>query len=213
MALRATSYGQDLHAGRRAVKDNSDRHLSEKIRLRQEVLKALPAAAVLDCFAGTGVMWRYVWRDAAGYRGIELDLAKAAHHPGLVFCGSAERLLPALPLETFGIFDLDAYGSPWAIARLLVRRRLGAGERIALVMTDGSVRRAALGLVEGALADLAGVVQNLPAAHRQWMRLARAACTTIAVGMGGRVERMGESRVPHHSHGIWHGYAIIGSAT
>ncbi|HVH77139.1 MAG TPA: hypothetical protein VM755_19655 [Stellaceae bacterium] len=45
----------------------------------------------------------------------------------------------AIDLAPFNLFDFDAWGSPWEhVAILCARRPVQPGERIGLVLTDGS---------------------------------------------------------------------------
>lgn len=131
-------------------------------------------------------------------------------HPAPVHHTESLIALRALDLSRFRIFDLDAYGGPWAeVAVIAARRRLQPGESLAIVITDGSVRRAMLGRVTRELAALAGVPASGMGAHRRWTDLARRALDAAAEQMGGRLASLRESDLPHHSLGMWHGLAVI----
>ncbi len=158
-----------------------------KVELRRLALDAVgrERANVLECFAGLGNMYRAVWADAKGAIGCDL---KWAQDDRVSYVADNRRLLRCLDLSAFNVFDLDAYGSPWEQATIIAaRRRVADGERIALVLTDGSMMRARFGRIEGAFAALAGVRSDLPGAAREWTDLTRAALHTVAARMGGRL--------------------------
>ena len=101
-------------------------------------------------------------------------------------CARNLRLLRALDLERFNVFDLDAYGAPWDAATILAARRaLAEGETVGLALTDGAMMKARLGGVAHSMAFLAGVSPTLPGAYRDWERLTRAALAEMARRMGG----------------------------
>lgn len=109
-----------------------------KVEIRRRVLAALtPAAArVFDAFAGPGLMWAEVWQHAAAYVGCDERWHRDAR---CCFVADNRRVMRCLDLTPFTIFDLDAYGSPWEQALILAaRRRLAPGERVGLVVTEGT---------------------------------------------------------------------------
>lgn len=94
---------------------------SAKIALRDQVLDAVSAekSIVLDAFAGAGMMYRYVWNRAAGYVGCDL---KWYPDQRMAYVADNRRVLRAIDLTPFTIFDLDAYGSPWEHLMILAHR-------------------------------------------------------------------------------------------
>jgi hypothetical protein len=86
------------------------------------------------------------------------------------------------------------------------------GERVAVVITDGSLRRAMLGHVATALADLAGEEPDAPAAHRRWPAITRAAMGEAARRMGGALVSMRQVQ-PDLKHPIWYGWALLAAPT
>lgn len=109
-----------------------------KVQIRQHVLEQItPARAVVfDAFAGPGLMWAEVWKHAAGYVGCD-----ERWHPDARCCFVADnrRVMRCVDLAPFTIFDLDAFGSPWDQALILAaRRHLAPGERVGLVLTEGT---------------------------------------------------------------------------
>lgn len=117
--------------------DNHPQARKAKVVLRQNVLAAIGAKAVVfDAFAGSGEMYSAVWKNAAAYTGCDL---KPQSDGRLMFCADNRRVLRAIDLAKFSVFDFDAYGSPWEQAIILAdRRRVKAGEKIGLLLTEGA---------------------------------------------------------------------------
>ena len=182
-------WGAQMLSRRRQI-DNHDAGRAAKVALRRTVLEAIgpTAAVVLDCFAGRGAMYRAVWCDAARYVGCD---TKWTQDERLAYVCDNRRLLRHIDLSPFNVFDLDAYGSPWEQVTIIAARRpLRAGERIGFVMTDGSVMRARLGRVEGALAGMAGVRPDTSGVQRDWETVTAQAVAGLAERMGAAVESL-----------------------
>lgn len=173
----------------RAVKtDNHPERAHAKVALRRQLLAAIGAdsAAVFDAFAGSGAMHRAVWRQAASYTGCDKRWFGGDR---LAFVADNCRVLRAINLAAFNLFDLDAYGSPWTQATIIAARRpLAPGERLGLVLTDGSPMKARLGAVPGDLAALAGVPVESAGMSLRWRELTGAALHELARRMGGWLE-------------------------
>ncbi len=100
-----------------------------KAQLRHNVLDEIGAghAKVFDAFAGDGAMWRAVWRQAGAYVGCDATWYRDERQ---VFVADNRRVLRAIDLAPFNVFDLDAYGSPWEQAMIIAARRpVRAGAR------------------------------------------------------------------------------------
>lgn len=167
--------------------DNHAERAHAKVALRRRVLAAIggPQARVFDAFAGSGAMYRAAWKDAAAYTGCDLRQFGGGR---LAYVADNLRVLRAVDLSAFNVFDLDAYGSPWKQATVIAARRdLAPGERIALVLTDGAPMRARLGQIEAGLAALAGVEPKLTGTSLRWRELTARALETAAARMGGTV--------------------------
>jgi hypothetical protein len=158
-------------------------------------------------------MWRAVWSAAKYYVGNDKDLAKAISHPAPCYHAPALTLLRHLDLSKFSVFDLDAYGSPWAEVQMIARRRrLRAGERVALVLTDGAPRRAMLGHTVHALAALAQVAPDAAGAHARWGELGGVGLANAAEMMGGRVARLRQAAGGLGGvggRGMWYAWALL----
>lgn len=136
--------------------DNASTAHDAKLQLRRNVLQEIEPANVLDCFCGHGAMWREAWCSAASYVGCDERPIKAGDPPRF-FCDN-RVLLRSIDLHEFNVFDFDAYGSPWVqMVILAARRRWLAGERGAVVLTDGTAMGAIRGGRETAFAELAGI--------------------------------------------------------
>ncbi len=212
---RKLKFGEDLaRTDVYGQKDTHDRRLPVKVALRREALEAVGGAekaAVLDLFGGVGVMYETVWREAARYQGGEKELDKVLKHPGDCFHGQAAAILASIDLQPWNVFDLDAYGSPWDEVTVLSKRRtLAPGERIAVILTDGSVRRALMGRTTTSLALLANVANDTRGAHMRWAELARVAMIEVARRMGGHLVLMRQApRKTGADVAMWYGMAVL----
>jgi len=127
-----------------------------KIEIRENVAKAVAGPLhVFDAFAGAGVLHRAVWRDlAASYTGCDKRYFRDGRR---VFVGDNRRVLRAIDLSAFNVFDLDAYGSPWEQAVIIAaKRKLAPGERAAIIVTDNMMQYRNAMVAHG-LRDLTGL--------------------------------------------------------
>jgi hypothetical protein len=136
--------------------DNNPQAYRAKVAIRRKVLEAVGAGvAVFDAFAGAGEMYSAVWKDAKSYTGCD---QKHQRDGRLMFCADNRRVMRAIDLATFSIFDFDSYGSPWVQAIILAdRRRVTAGEQIGLVLTEGAGFAYKSNIVPEAIAILTGL--------------------------------------------------------
>lgn len=162
---------------------NSSRGLDAKLELRRQVLALVNPAHVLECYAGPGEMWGSVWRAAASCTGIDLTWDRRDERRR--FVGDTLRIMRAIELEPFNVFDIDAFGAPWPAFEVLVRRRrFACGELIGLVVTDGSEMRTKFGFLGAAQQRVLGAkskrtipgIENSDFLHAQTFR---AACARI----------------------------------
>jgi len=137
--------------------DNAAAGRAAKVEIRARVLAAVtPARAVVfDAFAGAGVMFEAVWRQAADYVGCDDRWHDDAR---CCFVADNRRVMRAVDLSRFTVFDFDAYGSPWEQALILAARRpLAAGERLGLVITEGTWLSTKGGVMPKTLRQATGV--------------------------------------------------------
>jgi hypothetical protein len=145
--------------------DNNSRALAAKIDIRRRVMAAVgKPARVFDAFAGEGQMYSGIWKDADTYVGCDVKYVPDGR---LMFAADNKRVLRAIELSAFNIFDLDAYGSPFEQAIIIAdRRRVAAGELLGLVMTEGSGISLKANIVSGAVQELARVKPGLTGVFR-----------------------------------------------
>jgi hypothetical protein len=102
-------------------------------------------------------MYRGVWQEgAAEYAGCDERPWHRDDPPR--FVADNTRLMRAIDLGRWNVFDFDAYGSPWDQALILAaRRQWQEGERGALVLTDGSAFALGYTHIPPGLRELAGL--------------------------------------------------------
>jgi hypothetical protein len=135
--------------------DNNPQAHDAKVKLRGLVLEHIPDPRVFDAFAGAGAMYSAVWHKALAYTGCD---QKPQSDQRLMFCADNRRVLRAIDLKPFNIFDLDAYGFPWDQAIIIrARRPIAAGELLGFCFTEaGGIMYKANG-VPHAVTLLAGI--------------------------------------------------------
>jgi hypothetical protein len=139
-----------------AKTNNNARALPAKLQIREHVLAAAGGteAVVFDAFAGAGELYRGVWHKAGRYVGCDLDWYRDER---LVYVADSRRVMRAIDLEAFNVFDFDAWGSPWEhVVILCARRSVKPGERLGLVLTEGTRLKLKFGGLPDALAGLIG---------------------------------------------------------
>jgi hypothetical protein len=136
-------------------RDNTPSARSAKIEIRQNVMAAIGGDVhVFDAFAGEGHMYRAVWSRAASYTGCD---TRWFPDERLAFVCENQRVMRAIDLQPFNLFDFDSHGAPWEQVTILAkRRRLAPGERLGVIMTDGSGMKLKMGSMSHAFAILAG---------------------------------------------------------
>lgn len=104
-----------------------------KAALRRRFLP--PAAAVLDLYCGKGEMYRRAYQGkVALYRGVDYRIV---HDSRLCSLMPNEVFVKRHDMGIYNVYDLDAYGCPWKLLYLVLRKR--APGEIALFVTDGLV--------------------------------------------------------------------------
>lgn len=178
--------------------NNHPKSAAMKIALRRHLLEAIPEARVFDAFAGSGKMYREVWREAAAYTGCDLKWYRDERS---VFVAKCQRVMRAIDLADYNLFDLDAYGSPWLQVQILAaRRRLAPGERIGLALTDGSGLKLKLGQCPKALAALCNLTHDkTPGINRAHGLLIDKAIAEVCRIMNGRVVARWDHNRPGNS--------------
>jgi len=150
--------------GQPAKTDNSGIGLAAKVTIRENVMAVIDRPAVFDAFAGEGVLFRRVWHRAASYVGCDLTWFRDER---LMFVADNHRVMRAIDLSAFNVFDFDAWGSPWDHVLILAARRpLAKGERIGLVLTEGSALKLKMGALPTGLVVLSAIRPRLDGAAR-----------------------------------------------
>lgn len=187
---RGKRFGATLRGGTKT--NNHPAARAAKVEVRRHVLAAIgpEASVVFDAFAGDGAMWRLVWREAAGYVGCDLLWYRDER---TAFVSDNVRVLRSLPeaeLRRFTVFDLDAYGSPWEQAAIIAERRPARpGERLGLVLTEGSGLKLKMGGYPAALCAMAGIKPGAAGGAKAQDELIDRALAGFCRRMGVRVSR------------------------
>lgn len=138
-----------------------------KIEIRRHVLNHIGAAnaRVFDAFAGEGLLYQGVWREAAAYVGCDLDWYRDDERT--CFVADNRRVMRCFDLRPYSIFDFDGFGSCYEQLTILAARRpVAPDERIGIAMTDGSGLRLKMGWIPDALALMSGLRRHMPGVAR-----------------------------------------------
>lgn len=172
--------------------NNHRRSRGAKARLRRAVMAAVGQTHVFDAFAGSGRMHRDVWRDAASYAGCDLRWYRDER---LAFVADNRRVLRAVDLAAFNVFDLDAYGSPWEqVLIVAARRKVAPGERVGFCITDGSGLKLKMGQLPNALREIAQMRGDPSGLARLHGEIIERAITGLAQRMRCAVEARWEAQ-------------------
>ena len=169
--------------------DTSGTAKASKVLIRRNVMGAMDGPAhVFDAFAGTGEFYREVWKDAASYVGCD---KRYFEDERLAYVADNRRVLRAIDLSAFNLFDLDAYGMPWEQAVIIAaRRRVRDGERLGFVITEGGGLTYKNNIVSRAVADLTGLSHaNAVGLFRRRAEIHNAIIGTLIKRMGCKVVR------------------------
>jgi hypothetical protein len=196
--------------------DNAAGAHAAKLTIRRNVLRAigLDKAAVFDAFAGAGAMYDGVWKDAASYVGCDTRFLR---DPRCCYVADNRRVMRAIGLEAFNVFDFDAYGSPWDQMLILAsrRRRLAAGELLGVVMTEGTALKMKMGSASATMARLAGIRTTQPGLGTDDMQgqLINRALLRIAAMMGARIVKRWQATGKMGSRMLYIGLVLQGLPT
>jgi hypothetical protein len=188
--------------------DNHEASRADKVDLRRRVLDAV-GGRVLDCYAGTGQMFKEVWcRAAGGYEGIDIRYLPDERE---AFVADNKRVLRNIDLTPFSIFDIDAYGSPWEVVIIIcARRKVAPGERVGICITEGSGLKLKFGKLPRAMAKLSNATETLQGAGRSGKELAARAIIAMARRMNARVEHIWRAERSGVAPLIYFGVVLVG---
>jgi len=105
--------------------DNS--FFEAKLRLRLDNLPEGKTLEVLDCFAGTGSLWRAVQQKSQECKISVLSMDRKSDPARLGLVGDNLKFLASMDLRRFDVMDLDAYGSPFAQLKMILTKPLKPG--------------------------------------------------------------------------------------
>ncbi len=170
----------------RSVKkvNNHPGRSAAKIQLRQAALDWIGAgdSRVFDAFCGDGEMWREVWQNASAYTGCD---EKWYRDERTMFVSDNRRVMRCIDLQPYNVFDFDSYGSPWDQAMILAdRRKVQPGEKVAVLLTEGSGLKIKMGHYPYSLAHIAGISTTAVGGARNRDELFSKAVNGLAKRMG-----------------------------
>lgn len=187
-------------AGVDGVKVNNRRNaMPTKIAMRETLFAAMAERGpvhVFDAYAGTGELYKEVWHKADSYTGCDIAYEPLPKRDDrLMFAADNVRVLRAIDLSPFNVFDLDSYGSPWEPALIIaMRRKLEAGEHIGIVATDGSGRTLKANQTPKGIRTLAGLAASFSGLGRWHEEVITRCLNGMATRMGGRLIRRWEAK-------------------
>lgn len=115
-----------------------------KVEVRRTAIGDVSAAKVLECFAGSGAMYRAVYEGAKFGACMDLDQEKAEaasiERPmWACYAGDTTRALRSgwMGHVPFDVVDVDAYGSPWETVLAWLTSKRERADVTRLIITDG----------------------------------------------------------------------------
>lgn len=187
MAARRSRLSDSAHGNQKVKASHVSGH-AVKVEIREKVMAEVGAPAhVFDAFCGDGGMYRAVWHKAASCVGCDMKWYRDGR---LAYAADNRRILRAIDLQQFNVFDFDAHGSPWEQVWILGHRRLvDPGERIGLVLTEGTGLKLKMGGMPIGLSLMAGVPKGVAGAARHQAELHSRAILRAAKIMECRIVR------------------------
>jgi hypothetical protein len=183
-----------------------------KVEIRRRVAAAINGPVhVFDAFAGAGGLYRDAWRSlAASYVGCDLRYFRDGRK---VFVADNRRVLRALDLAPFNVFDLDAYGAPWEQAVIIAaKRKLAPGERVGIIVTDNGLLYKNSN-ISHAVTDLIGLHRlKIPgsALFQDRADIHAKIWNEIARRMFGRIEHFWQAEPKKKFVAIYQGVVLVG---
>ena len=190
--------------------DSNPAAYKSKCQIRENVLAAIGPenASVLDLFAGSGAMWKAVWSKAGRY--VACDERWFWDKRTSYVCDN-RVLLRAIDLSPYNLVDLDAYGSPWDQIYILSRRRkIAKGERVGIVLTDGSSTKIKFGAMPLSMAALARVPADGAGVSKNCNAILEQTLAGLAKDMASRIVKRWEARGATGARVIYTGLVLEG---
>jgi hypothetical protein len=171
--------------GNQKLKASHPSALAAKVEIRRNVMAMLQEKHVFDAFAGDGTLYERVWQEADSYVGCDL---KWYRDERACYVADNRRIMRAIDLQQFTIFDFDAHGAPWEQVYILAHRRVvDVGERIGVILTEGTGLKLKMGGMPWGLVHMTGVQPGVAGVIRQQEDLQHRAIR--------RLEQMMEAKV------------------
>lgn len=132
--------------------DNNKNAFAAKVAIRTWAVGRISTPRVLDAFSGPQKMRSAAYSELP-YVGID----KRKLGPDQ-YVGDNLRVLRAIDLAPYNVFDLDSWGEPWDALRIVTKRRkLQPGEEVAVMLTVGCMKMK-FGRLSNTMASLVGSV-------------------------------------------------------
>lgn len=188
---------------------NADGGHTAKAKIRRLVLETVGKPAhVFDAFGGPGAMYSDVWKHADSYVGCDKEWYRDER---MMFCADSARVLRALDLARFNIFDLDAYGSPYEqLIIVAARRKVEKGEAIGIVITDGTGLSLKMNGIPHAMAQLAGLRNGMVGVNGNRDFIQRRLINGLAKRMHCDVVKMWQAEKPENAAMRYMGLVLRG---
>lgn len=123
------------------------------------------------------------------------------------------RVMRAIDLSPFNCFDHDSWGSPWqTVAVMCARRPVAPGERIGIVLTEGSGLKIKMGTIPFSLAYMARVDPKIRGASGRdgQAKIIARAINEMARRMNCRIVRRWEAHGKAASNMVYVGMVLEG---
>ena len=152
------------------IKTNNAKTEAKRL-IRRKILSSVDNPKVLEVFCGAGEMYRDVWRDADDYLGI--DKVKFFDERKTI-CADAIKAVSTIDLSGFNVFDIDAYGSPYDVLKIIIERIDKTKKSYGFVITDGISMDLRLGRICKGIRHFTGidfhVAKRAGVLHEQFIR-------------------------------------------
>ena len=137
--------------------DNS--FLETKVKLR---IDNLPAGEcnVLDCYAGTGLIWRTIKEKTK--RQINVLGMDLKEYQGIYLQGDNLKFLASMDISRFNIIDLDAYGVPYEQLKIIFSRKIQTETNVFVTFIQSVFGRLPYGMLQE-LGYSKSMIQKCPA--------------------------------------------------
>ncbi len=132
------------------TKKTNNSFLADKVALRSRNIPAGPVR-VLDCFAGSGLIWAAVKRKTG--RNITVLPIDKLGYGGFYLPGDNSTFLAGLDLRKFDVIDLDSYGVPFEQLDIIHKRGFTGTLFVTFIQTS-------YGAITNGLLESVGFTEN-----------------------------------------------------